>query len=343
MIETALPLMADLAAEGGVSGRSRERQFRELLDALPAALYTTDAEGRITFYNPAAAELWGRRPTVGDSRWCGSWRLFWPDGKPMRHDECPMAVALRENRSVRGAEAIAERPDGVRVPFIPYPTPLRDETGSLVGAVNMLVDITDRKRAEDRQKALVDELNHRVKNTLATVQSLAAQTLRGDAVPAEIRDAFDARLLALSRVHDHLSAHGWGDADFRRIVEGVFAPYQTDTDDRIIAEGGPVRLSSRQALALAMVLHEMATNAAKYGSLSNHAGRLSLAWGVIDGESGRMLEIRWQESGGPPVEEPEKTGFGSRLVLRAVNSELSGRVETRFDPSGFRCSIAVPL
>lgn len=341
MNETALPFLADLAAEA-VSGRSRERQFRELLDALPAAIYTTDAKGRITFYNPAAAELWGHRPPLGDSRWCGSWRLFWPDGKPMRHDECPMAVALRENRSVRGGEAIAERPDGVRVPFIPYPTPLRDDSGHLVGAVNMLVDITDRKRAEDRQKALMDELNHRVKNTLATVQSLAAQTLRGDAVPREIRDTFDARLLALSRVHDHLAAQAWGDADFRRILDGVFAPYRTD-DDRVLVEGGSVRLSSRQALTLAMVLHEMATNAAKYGSLSNDAGRLSVAWDVIHGETGRMLAIRWQETDGPPVEEPTRTGFGSRLVLRAVTRELRGTVESRFDPAGFRCSIAIPL
>lgn len=97
-----------------------------VLEMLAAAVYTTDAAGRITFYNQAAADLWGCRPELGSARWCGSWRLFWPDGRPMRHDECPMAVALKEGRAVRGAEAIAERPDGTRVPFIPYPMPLRD-------------------------------------------------------------------------------------------------------------------------------------------------------------------------------------------------------------------------
>jgi PAS domain S-box-containing protein len=147
--------------------RERVRRFRELLEALPAAVYTTDAAGRITFYNQAAVELWGCRPELGKSTWCGSWRLYWPDGTPMRHDECPMAVALKENRAVRGAEAVAERPDGTRVPFIPYPTPLRDASGNLIGAVNMLVDITDRKQAEERVMMLAGEVVHRANNLLA--------------------------------------------------------------------------------------------------------------------------------------------------------------------------------
>jgi len=122
--------------------------FHALLRALPVAVYTTDAAGRITYYNEAAAELWGHHPILGRSEWCGSCLLRWPDGRPMRHDECPMAVALREGRPIRGAEAIVERPDGTLVPFLAYPTPLRDDAGTLVGAVNTLVDITERKRAE---------------------------------------------------------------------------------------------------------------------------------------------------------------------------------------------------
>jgi len=113
--------------------RDSELRFRELLEALPAAVYTIDAEGRITFFNEAAADLWGCRPTLGKNEWCGSWRLFWPDGRPMRHDECPMAVALKEGRPIHGAEAAAERPDGTRVPFLAYPTPLRDRSGALTG------------------------------------------------------------------------------------------------------------------------------------------------------------------------------------------------------------------
>jgi PAS domain S-box-containing protein len=121
----------------------------EVLEALPAAVYTIDAAGRITYFNQAAADLWGCRPELGKSEWCGSWRLFWPDGRPMRHDECPMALALKEGRPIRGAEAAAERPDGTRVPFLAYPTPLRDRSGALTGAVNTLIDITVRKRFEE--------------------------------------------------------------------------------------------------------------------------------------------------------------------------------------------------
>jgi two-component system, LuxR family, sensor kinase FixL len=137
-----------------------EQSFRELLDALPAAIYTTDTAGRITFYNEAAAELWGQRPDLQNSQWCGSWRLYWPDGTPMPHEQCPMAQALKEGRAIRGAEAIAERPDGSRVHFVPYPTLLHDDSGAVTGAVNMLVDISDRRQSEQRLWELQAELGH---------------------------------------------------------------------------------------------------------------------------------------------------------------------------------------
>jgi len=136
-----------------LSSTGEEGHLRALLQAIPAAIYTTDAAGRITFYNEAAAELAGRRPEIGKDEWCGTWRLYLPDGSPLPHDQCPMAIALRENRAVRGAEAVAERPDGRRVPFLPFPTPLRDGEGRLIGAVNLLVDISERKAAEEALRA----------------------------------------------------------------------------------------------------------------------------------------------------------------------------------------------
>ena len=126
-----------------------KRRLREILDALPAAVYTTDADGRVTMFNEAAATFAGRRPQLGTDTWCVTWKLYQPDGTPLPHDQCPMATALKERRPVRGLEGIAERPDGTRVRFIPYPTPLYDSSGAMVGAVNMLVDITDQKQAEE--------------------------------------------------------------------------------------------------------------------------------------------------------------------------------------------------
>ncbi|HZC33480.1 MAG TPA: ATP-binding protein, partial [Candidatus Bathyarchaeia archaeon] len=131
--------------------------YRAFLDAVAVAIYTTDTDGRITFFNEAAVDLWGRRPELGEE-WCGSLHLFHLDGRPMRHDECPMAIALKEHRAVRGATAMAERPDGRRVAFTPYPTPLLDADGTMIGAVNVLVDVTDRLAAEEALRTAADAL-----------------------------------------------------------------------------------------------------------------------------------------------------------------------------------------
>jgi PAS domain S-box-containing protein len=134
-----------------------DERYRAFLEALGVAVYTTDADGAITYFNEAAADLWGRRPALGEE-WCGSFRLYWSDGSPLAHGDCPMAIALREGRAVRGFTAIAERPDGSRVDFQPYPTPLYDKEGRLIGAVNVLVDITERRRIEDDLRSTAQAL-----------------------------------------------------------------------------------------------------------------------------------------------------------------------------------------
>jgi len=136
-----------------------DSQSAQILDALPVAVYATDPNGRITYYNQAAADLWGHEPSLGRAYWCGSFKLFWPDGTPLAHEDCPMATAIKTRKPVRGFEAVAERPDGTRVPFAPYPTPLFDSSGALIGAVNMLIDISERKngeRAEQHLAAIVE-------------------------------------------------------------------------------------------------------------------------------------------------------------------------------------------
>lgn len=152
--------------------RDNEQRLQDLLAAIPAAIYTTDAAGKITYYNEAAVKFAGRRPVIGSDEWCVSWKLYWPDGTPLPHDQCPMAVALKDGRAIRGKEAVVERPDGTRVPFMPFPTPIRDADGKVVGAINMLVDVSERKQAETQQRMLMRELNHRVKNNMQMLQSV---------------------------------------------------------------------------------------------------------------------------------------------------------------------------
>lgn len=322
--------------------REGERHLRELLEALPAAVYTTDAHGRITFYNKACIDMTGRTPQCGDM-WCVSWRLYTAEGVPLPHDQCPMAVALREDRPVRGVEAMAERPDGTFVPFMPYPTPLHDNEGKLVGAINMLVDITERKQAESRQKTLIDELNHRVKNALATVQSLAIQTARHSDSLQDFNRRYEKRLLGLARAHDLLTTRHWEDAPLDFLARAVVLPLMGDSEDRIQIQGPPVTLRPRTALSLTMALNELATNAVKYGALSTENGKLSLTWQLKEDADCVSADILWRERGGPPVEAPTRRGFGTKLIERCVERDLGGELDLAFEQQGLWCRMSIPL
>ncbi len=252
-----------------------------------------------------------------------------------------MAVALKEGRIIRDVEAVAERPDGSRVPFIPYPTALRDAEGRIVGGINMLVDISARKEAETRQRMLIDELNHRVKNTLATVQSLAGQTARYATDLHDFTERFEARLMALARAHDLLTKRRWEGADLQGLVLEILAPYG-GAPGRLGVEGPAIDLVPRTVLSLTMALHELTTNSAKYGALSLPSGTLQVCWKQPRGPD-RILTLEWIERGGPEVVTPVRRGFGTRLVTRCVERDLDGELDLRYEPSGVRCIMSFPL
>jgi len=555
--------------------------FRELVNALPAAVYTTDPSGRITYYNEAAAALWGCRPDLGNSDWCGSWKLFWPDGRVMPHDQCPMATAVKQQQAIRGLEAVAERPDGTRVPFLPFPTPIFNASGVFVGAVNMLVDITERKRAEEatqRLACIVDssddaiiskdldgiisswnkaasrlfgyeaaevigkpvtilipqdrrdeesfilqqirrgeridhyetvrrrkdgglidvsltvspvrnaqgkiigaskiarditkrkreldaalllasivetsddaiisknldgiitswnkgaerifgymeeeiigksvkvliprkyhaeedtilerirrgqriehyetirqrkhgslinvsltvspvadpqgkivgaskiarditerkrteaqisllarEAEHRTKNILATVQATVhltqSETIDG------LKSAIEGRIQALANVHALFVQSRWEGANLRNLVTQELSPYCQDVEARARIEGPDLLLEPYAAQTIAITLHELATNAAKYGALSVPDGRVHVAWSGV--EKAHLI-LRWTETRGPLVTSPTRKGFGTRVMERMIREQLKGKMQFEWRADGLVCEIVLP-
>ena len=311
--------------------RESERHLQELLAALPAAIYTTDAQGTITYFNEAAVELAGHRPTIGVDKWCVTWRLSWPDGTPLPHDQCPMAMAVREGRIVRNVEAVAERPDGSRVPFIPFPTPLRDASGKVVGGVNMLVDISERKQSETHQRLLLRELNHRVKNNMQILHVLLNSSLRASTNPEARSVLEDAsrRVGAMAAAQQVLYGTPSG-TSFRsdeflqsvcRMVQQTFARNVGLNIER--AEG---TLNNDVAAPLALILNELITNAVKHG-LKCHEGEIRL--GIAKDDDAFILYV---EDDGPGFDLQHALKHTSGLgLVQALARQLKGQVEVTRD------------
>ncbi len=219
--------------------------------------------------------------------------------------------------------------------------PIRDRDGAVVGIFVEGSDVTERVRAEEQRKLLLDELNHRVKNTLATVQSIAAQTVRATPDPVAFRTAFEARLMALSGVHNVLTSANWAGARLDALLDLELSPYGAT---RYSLDGPELQLSAQEALTFALVTHELATNAAKYGALSVPEGQVAVTWSVEgDAAAGRRLTLDWRESSGPTVVAPDRQGFGSRLIQRSIQVDMNGETTMAFDPEGLRCRIALRL
>ncbi|MBI2250895.1 MAG: PAS domain-containing protein [Brevundimonas diminuta] len=217
--------------------------------------------------------------------------------------------------------------------------PIRGDEGKIVGIFVQGHDVTDVVLAAERQKLMIDELNHRVKNTLATVQSIAMQTARTHQDPGSFAAAFQSRILALSHTHDLLTRSHWEGADLRAVLEHET---QAHGIGRLTMNGPHVALSPARAVSLGMIFHELATNAAKYGALACGDGRVMVDWAISDQKSPR-LHITWREAGGEPIPEPERRGFGTRLIERNVRHDLHGTVQLSYPPEGFCAEISLPL
>ena len=217
--------------------------------------------------------------------------------------------------------------------------PIRDGSGTVVGIFVQGNDVTANVMAAQRQKLMIDELNHRVKNTLATVQSIAIQTARSNTDPASFAETFQSRIMSLSHTHNLLTQSHWEGADLRAILQHETEAYGPA---RISLVGPPVSLEPPVVLSLGMIFHELATNAAKYGALHTPDGRVLIDWALAD-QRARKLRLTWREIGGPKVTVPDRKGFGSRLIERNIRHDLAGEIDLVYAPDGLIAELTIPL
>jgi PAS domain S-box-containing protein len=463
-VRTSIKLVAN-AARAALGLHGEEQAFElpaRLFEQLPFAMYVCDREGLVLRYNGRAAELWGRSPKLRnpDERFCGSYRMFRPDGSLLPHDQCPMADVLRTGVSVRGQELHIERPDGSRGISLVDIEPVKDGGGNIVGAVNCFQDITERKRSEEvrlrlaaiiassddaivskdldgtitswnsgaerifgylaeeiigksimtlippdhqkeedtiinrirrgervehyqtirqrKDRSLIDisltispvrnaqgkiigaskiarditehkrnevqiinlarEAEHRTKNILSTV--LATVRLSRADTSDDLKQLIEGRIDALAKVHGLFVQSRWTGAELHSLVTQEVSPYRGATEARVRIDGPPVMLEPNSAQTIAISLHELATNAAKYGSLSVAGGRVEIAWSrTADGR----LSLRWIEFGGPTVTTPTRRGFGTRVIENIIVGQLKGEVRFDWRDQGLACEITLPL
>jgi two-component sensor histidine kinase/PAS domain-containing protein len=313
----------------------------QLFDLMPVAVYVCDASGLIIHYNSQAAELWGRSPKINDptDRFCGSYRMYHLDGGPIAHPDCPMGEVLRNGVSIHNREIVVERSDGSRGVVLVNIDAIKDDSGTVLGAVNCFRDVTERRRSERQIATLAREAEHRVKNILATVQA-TVNLSQSDSADG-IKQAIEGRIQALAKVHTLFVQSRWAGAELSRIVEQELAPYFREGAPRVRTDGPPLMLEPRTAQTIAVVLHELATNAAKYGALSDGKGRVEVTWSgaVEDGQ----LSLRWTERGGPPVETPTRQGFGTHIVGRMVKEQSKGDMRLDWNPAGLECEVLLPI
>ena len=301
------------------------------------AIFTLDGAGLIVSWSPGAEHVFGY--PAADAIGMDFARLFTPADQEAGMPARELAKAVEHGRAEDTRWHLCA--SGERFWANGITTVIEDP--EIGGFLKIARDETAAKNAEEQRVLLLNELNHRIKNTLATVQSIAEQTLRAGGVETATRTTLIDRLMALSDAHNVLTEKSWAGADLLAIVEGAVAPYRHPGRDPITLDGPPVRLSPQQAVAVALALHELATIAVKYGGLSTPDGVVTVTWNLAWDEVGaRHLVLLWAEQGGPPVAPPSRQGFGTRLLARTFG-DSGGRTKLDFAPTGVRCVIELPL
>lgn len=319
--------------------QASEQRCRTIIEsATEYAIVTFDAQGLITSWNSGAERLLGY--TAEEAIGLHSEIFFTPEDRESGRPEIEMSLAREQGRA--DDERWHLRKDGsvfwgsgLMLPMEGHP---RDRY------LKIFRDRTEARRNEQRLRLLSEELSHRVKNTLAVVQSVAMQTLRQSASKEQAGDALESRLVALARAHDILTQGRWSGGDLRATLEGTLRLILDDEvlDARVRLDGPDIHLGSGALVGLSLAIHELATNAVKYGAMSSGSGRIDVIWGITS-DTPQCFRMHWTESGGPPVDTPRRRGFGSRLIEEGLAHEFDGRVELKFARAGLECTIQAPL
>ncbi|RJT41347.1 histidine kinase [Mesorhizobium waimense] len=340
--EFAAVAQALVDAEHAIAERRYE--LETVLETVPAAVwFTYDPKALQVIRNRFAAELMGL-PTDGRKSF-GAPDLVIntvavKDGHTVSREDRPLSRAMR-GELTDNEEFAYILPSGIERFLLSSARPIRDPGGSIIGAVQISLDITDRKRGEEHRKLLANELNHRVKNTLAVVQSIASQTIRNATSLPEAGRTLSSRLVSLAKAHNLLTQKNWSGADLNDLITASINPHAPM--ERFQISGEKVWLPPNVALSLALAIHELTTNAIKYGALSNAKGSVSISWKLVSQKRHRRLELDWREKNGPTVGPVERKGFGTQLLERVFASDSAGRIVLTFEKSGLVCNFQVNL
>jgi PAS domain S-box-containing protein len=317
-----------------------QRRLQAVLNNATVAIFLMDDRQHCIYMNAAAEQLTGYRfeeVLSLDRPLHDIVHHTHPDGRPFPISECPIDRAFPEHNQVQG-EAVFVHKDGSFYPVAFTASPIRDEASQTIGTIIEVRNIQQEKLAQERQQFLINELHHRVKNTLATLQSVAWHTFRN--VDANAVALFEGRIAALSRAHNILAGSSWERASLSDVVRAAVEPFGPD---RFAIDGRECEIHPKAALTLSMALHELGTNAAKYGSLRLATGRVAIEWTHRRSGGQLALQLVWREHGGPPVAPPTRKGFGSRLIERQLAGEFGGKVLLQFPPDGVVCVMDLVL
>ncbi len=334
-MKSGVPFVGEIEVRARPAAPDAALLLAAIVESSDDAIISKDLNGTVTSWNKGAERLFGY--TADEMIGQPILRLI-PEER--LGEEPGILSRIRNGERMDHYETVRRRKDGSAVDISLTVSPIRNASGEIIGASKIARDISDRKRAQEARELLLNEIKHRVKNTLGTVQAIATQTFRS--APKEARAAFVARLHALSDAHDLLTQQNWRSVGLRDLVERAVATFRQHDRPRFTLQGPDIDLIPANALLFAMVVHELGTNAVKYGALANDNGSVDIAWLLDESGGKRTLGFVWRERTGPPVAPPQASGFGTQMIERTLRGE-QGAAKFDFAPSGLVCSLEMKL